>query len=203
MRLKPRSDQFYVLFEDAGRTLVMAANVLAELRTLDVDRHSIAVQMRDLEHRADGHTHTIMRELNERFVTPFDREDIHELASRVDDVVDLMDEAADFLSLAHMGELPPEVIVQLELVKSGAHVAGKGLELLRTPQALEPTWIELNRLENEADDVYRALLSRLYVGGHDPMDVMKTRELCGLLEDCADALEHVAHTFETIAVKQR
>jgi predicted phosphate transport protein (TIGR00153 family) len=200
--LTPRDSAFYEMFTEAGRNVADAADVLAGLLEPNANRESIAKQLREREHTGDQVTHKIMRQLNTSFVTPFDREDIYRLASALDDVVDAMEAAADFVVLADVGKLPTLMSDQISLLIKSAHETGDAMSRLRTLRDLEPYWIEVNRLENDADRVYRKLLSKLFSGDYDALTMVKLREVADGLEDAADALEHVAHAVETIAVKE-
>jgi predicted phosphate transport protein (TIGR00153 family) len=200
--LTPRDSAFYEMFTEAGRNVADSADVLAGLLEPNANRESIAKQLREREHAGDSVTHRIMRQLNTSFVTPFDREDIYRLASGLDDVVDAMEAAADFVVLADVGKLPALMGDQITLLMKSAHETADAMSRLKTLRDLEPYWIEVNRLENEADRVYRKLLSKLFSGDYDALTMVKLREVADGLEDAADALEHVANAVETIAVKE-
>jgi predicted phosphate transport protein (TIGR00153 family) len=176
--------------------------VLAGLCEPGADRAKIAAAMRDLEHAGDAVTHSILRQLNKSFVTPFDREDIYRLAGALDDVVDAMDEATDFIVLADVGDLPSLMMDQIRLVQQAAGETADAMGRLATLQDLEPYWIRVNELENEADQVHRQLLSQLFGGSFKTLQVLKLRQVADLFEEATDALEHVAHAVETIAVKE-
>jgi uncharacterized protein len=201
-RLTPRDNTFYAMFTEAGRNVAAAVDVLHGLTDPNANRAAIAKQLRELEHAGDSVTHRIMRQLNTSFVSPFDREDIYRLASALDDVVDAVEGAADFVVLADVGRLPPLMSEQIVLLKRSADETAEAMSRLSTLRDLEPYWIEVNRLENEADRVYRKLLSKLFSGDYDALTMVKLREVADGFEDAADALEHVAHAVETIAVKE-
>jgi len=201
-RLTPRDNAFYAMFTEAGRNVADAVDVLHGLTDPNANREAIAKQLRELEHVGDSVTHRIMRQLNTSFVTPFDREDIYRLASALDDVVDAIEAAADFVVLADVGKLPPLMSEQIALLKRAADETAEAMSRLATLRDLEPYWIEVNRLENEADRVYRKLLSKLFSGDYDALTMVKLREVADGFEDAADALEHVAHAVESIAVKE-
>jgi uncharacterized protein len=201
-RLTPRDSAFYTMFTDAGRNLATAADLLGGLMDPDVDHEVVAKDLRDCEHVGDTVTHQIMRQLNSSFVTPFDREDIARLASNLDDVVDAMEAAADFVVLTGLGELPPLMGEQISLLQRSAHETANAMARLRTLRDLESYWIEVNRLEHEADRVYRTLLSKLFSGQYKALEMVKLREVAESLEEAADALEHVANVVEAIAVKE-
>src|SRR3712207_4279263 len=115
--------------------------------------------MRETEHAADEATHEILRTVNSTFVTPFDREDIYRLAARIDDVMDHMDAAADLVVLYRPSELPDGVTVQVDVLQRAAYLTAEAMKNLKAPQDLAEYWIEINRLENEADQAYRKLLA--------------------------------------------
>jgi predicted phosphate transport protein (TIGR00153 family) len=190
------------MFTEAGRNVAGATQVLAGLVDPNANREAIAKQLREREHAGDAVTHRIMRQLNTSFVTPFDREDIYRLASALDDVVDAIEAAADFIVLADVGKLPPLMTEQIQLLERSGNETAEAMARLRTLRDLEPYWIEVNRLENEADRVYRKLVAKLFSGDYDALTMVKLREVADGLEDAADALEHVAHAVESIAVKE-
>ena len=201
-KLTPRDNAFYEMFTDAGRNVAEAMDVLGGLTDPNANREAIAKALREREHAGDAVTHRIMRQLNTSFVTPFDREDIYRLASALDDVIDAIEAAADFIVLADVGKLPPLMAEQIQLLQRSAHETAEAMSRLKTLRDLEPYWIEVNRLENEADRIYRKLLSKLFSGDYDALTMVKLREVADGLEEAADALEHVAHAVETIAVKE-
>jgi uncharacterized protein len=202
LRITPRDTAFYAMFTEAGHNVADSVDVLSGLIDPNANREAIAKTLREREHAGDAVTHRIMRQLNTSFVTPFDREDIYRLASALDDVVDAVEGAADFVVLADVGRLPPLMTEQIQLLQRSAHETAEAMSRLKTLRDLEPYWLEVNRLENEADRVYRKLLSKLFSGDYDALTMVKLREVADGLEDAADALEHVAHAVETIAVKE-
>lgn len=201
-RLTPRDNAFYAMFTEAGRNVAESVEVLGGLMDPNANRDAIAKELCEREHAGDAVTHRIMRQLNTSFVTPFDREDIYRLASALDDVIDAIEAAADFIVLADVGKLPPLMNEQIQLLQRSANETAEAMSRLKTLRDLEPYWIEVNRLENEADRVYRKLLSKLFSGDYDALTMVKLREVADGLEEAADALEHVAHAVETIAVKE-
>ncbi len=201
-RITPRDNAFYAMFTEAGRNVADTVDVLSGLIDPNANREAIAKELREREHAGDAVTHRIMRQLNTSFVTPFDREDIYRLASALDDVIDAIEAAADFIVLADVGKLPPLMAEQIQLLQRSANETAEAMGRLKTLRDLEPYWIEVNRLENEADRVYRKLLSKLFSGDYDALTMVKLREVADGFEDAADALEHVAHAVESIAVKE-
>ena len=159
-------------------------------------------QLHQDEHDGDTITHSIFKQLNSSFVTPFDRADIYNLASDLDDVMDSIEAATDIVVLTGLGTLPAEMAQQVELILRAAQTTAEAMPRLQTMKDLPDYWIEVNRLENEADKPYRRLLSRLFSGEFEALEVMKLKEVADLLEEAADAFEHVANVVETIAVKE-
>jgi predicted phosphate transport protein (TIGR00153 family) len=202
-RLTPRDDRFYDMFATAAANLVTAATLLGEQLAAPADaRPALAARIHDVEHAADDVTHTIFSTVNSTFVTPFDRSDIYALAGRIDDVMDHMDAAADLVVLYQPKELPAELGQQVDVLARAAALTANAMSRLRTPETLSDYWIEINRLENEADGVYRRLLATLFGGQYKPMEVLKLKDVVEELEAAADAFEHLAHTVQTIAAKE-
>ncbi|MCW2944070.1 MAG: hypothetical protein JWR24_787 [Actinoallomurus sp.] len=201
-RLTPREDSYYDMFADSANNLVTGARLLVELISDGTNREAIAEKMRACEHAGDEFTHAIMRRLNESFITPFDREDIYRLASCLDDVMDFMEAAADLVVLYKIEELPRDVVGQVEVLERAAELTAEAMPRLRGMKDLSEYWIEINRLENQGDQVYRRLLAELFGGEYDALTVLKYKEVIEQLEAAADAFEHVANTVETIAVKE-
>ena len=203
IRLTPRQNSFYGMFATSGQNLMEGAGLLKELLgAAPGERKAIAERMRQCEHAGDEATHAIMRELNETFVTPFDREDIYRLASSLDDVMDYMEAAVDLVVLYNIADLPAEIADQVDVLERAAELTADAMPRLRSMKDLSEFWIELNRLENQADQVYRRILAKLFSGDYDALTVLKLKEVVDQLEAAADAFEHVANTVETIAVKE-
>jgi len=202
LRLTPRDTSFYDHFAAAASNLVLGADLLAEMLSPGADRPVLAKRLRDVEHNSDEITHTVMRQLNSTFVTPFDREDIYRLANRLDDVMDFMEAAADLVVLYELGELPPENLRVVEVLQKAAKMTAEAMPRLKDMKDLEEYWIEVNRLENEADQIYRRTVARLFNGEYDALTALKLKDVADELEAAADALEDVADAVETITVKE-
>ncbi len=202
LRLTPRDDRFFPMFIESAQNLVAATDLLGEFLDAGADREALAGRLREHEHTGDAVTHRVIHELNSTFVTPFDREDIYQLATLLDDVMDSVEAAADFVVLTKLTELPVEMSRQVDLLQRAARCTSQAMGRLPMMTDLAPYWIEVNRLENEADQVYRGLLSRLFGGGFDAITVLTLKQVADDLEDAADAFEHVANVVETIAVKE-
>ncbi|TDP95185.1 DUF47 domain-containing protein [Labedaea rhizosphaerae] len=202
LRIKPRTPVFFELFTAAGENTVVAAELARQAVDAPPDqRKELAARMRAAEHAGDEVTHSIMEQLNRSFVTPFDRDDMYRLASRIDDVVDYLDEAVDLIVCYQVGTLPEGARAQTELLVQAARLTADAMPRLVKPQGLTEYWVEINRLENEADYVRRQLLSELFSNGTDPIRLLKVKEIVEQFEEAADAFEHLADVVHTIAVK--
>ena len=200
--LTPKDTRFYDMFTASAQNLVEATTVLGDFVHDVSRREELGGVLRDLEHAGDNLTHAVFRQLNSSFVTPFDREDIYALASDLDDVMDAIEAAADLVVLTGLGTLPAEMGQQVALLQRCAQVTADAMPRLRAMKDLADYWIEVNSLENEADKLYRRLLSRLYSGEFDALEILKLKEVADQLEEAADAFEHVANVVETISVKE-
>jgi uncharacterized protein len=190
------------MFTTSAENLVAATDLLGSFVLDGAPREELADRLRELERAGDQAAHAIFKQVNSSFVTPFDREDIYSLASDLDDVMDHIEAAADLVVLTGLGDLPSEMAKQVELLQRCARATADAMPGLRTMKGLEDYWIEVNRLENEADRLYRRLVSRLYSGEFKALEVLKLKEVADELEEAADAFEHVANVVETITVKE-
>ena len=202
LRFRPVETSFYDHFTAAAQHLAVGAGLLAEMLTEGADRESVAQRMRDAEHAADETTHTIVKQVNSTFVTPFDREDIYALASGLDDVMDMMDEAVDMVLLYEPKVLPAELLDQVELLQQCAELTATTMPKLRSMRSLGDYWIEINRLENAGDRNHRRIMAHLFSGEFKAMEVLKLKDIAEALEGSIDAFEKVANTIEQIAVKE-
>ncbi|MFC1420158.1 DUF47 domain-containing protein [Streptacidiphilus cavernicola] len=203
IRLTPRETSFYDMFAASANNLVTGSKLLLELLGAEVSaRPELAERMRAAEHAGDDITHGIFHQLNSSFITPFDREDIYSLASSLDDVMDYMEEAVDLVVLYEIEALPKGVEQQIEVLARAAELTAAAMPHLRTMDNLAEYWIEVNRLENQADQIHRKLLAHLFGGAYEAIEVLKLKQIVDVLEEAADAFEHVANTVETIAVKE-
>jgi len=207
-RLTPHERGFYPLFTRAAENIAVAADELAKLVATDpAGRAVLAARVKEAELAGDEVTHEIMVKINTTFVTPFDREDIYRLASALDDVLDAIEEAADRIVLYRLGTLPDGIAAQVEVLQRAAAATAEAMPRLEKMAELQEYWIEVNSLENEADDVYRTLLGDLLAPPDsappaEVLTVLKIKEVVETLEEAADAFETVANTVESIAVKE-
>jgi predicted phosphate transport protein (TIGR00153 family) len=196
LKFRPVDSSFYDLFSEAANHLVVGSQLLSEMLSDGNSKAEIAQRMREAEHAADETTHSIIRRVNSTFVTPFDREDIYHLASALDDVMDMMDEAVDLVLLYEVTSLPPETTQQVEVLQRCAELTAESMG------KLDEYWIEINRLENTGDKSYRRILANLFSGQYEALEVLKLKDIVESLEGAIDAFEKVANIVEQIAVKE-
>jgi predicted phosphate transport protein (TIGR00153 family) len=197
----PREEKFFELFVEDAQNVLAGARLLEEFFRSYDQRERIASQLRDLERRGDGISHDIGHKLESTFVTPFDREDIHQLISRLDDVIDFIEEVADTCLLYKIDEPTPPALAQAEIIVKQCEQIVRALERLKGFKNIGPYWIEIHRLENEGDLVARRAMADLFTNGTDPVEIIKWKDLYALLEDSIDACEDVANVIERIVVK--
>jgi len=201
LSLVPRDKVFFDLFVEAGENSLRAARLLKEMLEVWPDEGGLSRDILKAEQEGDRITHDIVRRLNTTFVTPIDREDIYALATQLDDVVDDIEETADFLGLYKI-EAPMDQATQLAdvLVKSCEQLSG-ALGNLRGFKDLEHYWIEIHRLENDGDRISRDAVASLFANGIDPMVVIRWKDIFAVLERAIDATETAAHILEGIVIK--
>lgn len=199
--LLPRDSTFFDLFTQAGKNSLRAAVMLDEMMGSWPDDNDLTREILLSEQEGDRITHDIIRRLNSTFVTPIDREDIYGLATKLDDVVDYIEEVSDFLGLYKI-EAPMSQAQELTriLVASCEQLAA-GLENLPSFTDLDKYWIEIHRLENEGDRVSRDAVASLFSNGIDPMVVIRWKDIFAVLEKAIDATETAAHILEGIVIK--
>jgi uncharacterized protein len=205
LRIFPREESFFDLFEAAADNLAEAARLLLDMVEDFVDPEMKAKRLNDAEHEGDRLTHAILSRLNSTFITPFDREDIYALASSLDDVVDSLEAAADMMVLHRVSEPIDAVIDQSRLVLKASAATAEGLKHLRNfdEEALRTYWIRINELENEGDRLYRHARADLYSfdAEHPARYLLTWKDIVDEIERALDELEHVAHTVESIVLK--
>jgi uncharacterized protein len=201
-RLIPRDESFFDLFVQQAEILVQGSGLMLDMVVNFDDVPFKARRLHDIEHELDEVTHEVMRRLNTTFVTPLDREDIHELASSLDDVMDHMDAAGDLLVLHKIEKPLPEMRAQAELLNRACLTTREAMRALPGFDRLSEYWVEINRLENEGDRTYRQATADLFSGDYKAMDVLKWKDIIDELESAMDMVEDVANTLEGIALKQ-
>jgi uncharacterized protein len=200
--IAPRDREFFDLFEEAGGNIVRAADLLDRMLRAFPDRgDDLARDILICEQDGDRITHDIIRRLNETFVTPIDREDIYELASALDDIVDYTEEAADYLILYKI-EAPMEQAQRLaHVLLQCARQIAEAMPRLRGFKDLSHYTVEINRLENDGDRIVREAIASLFDNGIDPMVVIRWKDIYERLEQAIDATERVANILEGIVIK--
>jgi hypothetical protein len=199
--LVPRDREFFDLFEEAGGNIVRGAELLDQMLREWPDQASLAREILICEQEGDRITHDIIQRLNNTFVTPIDREDILELASKLDDIIDFTEEVADFLGLYKI-EAPFEQAQKLaSILLDSCRQVEKALGRLRGFKDIAHYTVEINRLENDGDRVVREALAALFDNGIDPMVVIRWKDIYERIEDAIDATEHVANILEGIVLK--
>jgi uncharacterized protein len=203
VRLIPRETKFFDMFLEIATNVVEGAQALNDLlHTYDYDQMPAAVQkIKEIEFRGDEMTHRILIKLNQTFITPFDREDIHLLASSLDDVLDFVYSASDRLYTYKIKEPSASAKVLTAIILKQAQELKKAVALLSKDGHLLEHCVEVNRLENEADQVSREAIGRLFDGGYDPITLIKLKELLEILEEASDKAEDVANVLETVVLK--
>ena len=199
--LIPRETKFFKLFIEDGANVLAGARLLEQMLHNYDERERLAAQITDVEHAGDLMTHDIGHQLEETFVTPFDREEISDLISRLDDVIDLIEEVSDTFILYGITAPTQVAIDQAEIIVRQCEQIQLALAQLHTFRGLDGFWIEIHRLENEGDRIVRRGIAALFKEGSDPLEVIKWKDIYTLLESAVDSCEDVANIFERIVLK--
>jgi len=205
--LIPKEDKFFKHFERDADNLLLAASVFKELMSNAISREERAQKIKrleELEHRGDEITHTIFSELGATFITPFDREDIHALASKLDDILDYIQGAGTRLTLYQVKKISPEQELLAGLVHDqvvALHKAILNLRQFKNADVIRQSLVHINSIENEADDLFERAIADLFDTCDDPIKLIKTKELLVSLETATDQCEDAANVIETIIVK--
>ncbi|MCA1833228.1 MAG: DUF47 domain-containing protein [Actinomycetota bacterium] len=203
MRLKfiPREKAFFDQFIRAATNMVDGARLLKEMLDDYKDPKSSHQAIVEAEHKGDFITHEIIRSLNTTFVTPMDREDIHALATGIDDVMDFIEAAADIFVLHGIPAPTDTAKAQADVLVRACDGLFACVQNLQSFKNLEQHWIEVNKIENEGDRLYRQAVADLFAGKYKAMDVLKLKEVYDQIEDAIDACEKVANILESIVLK--
>ena len=197
----PRDRIYFELFEEAGRNVERAAELLDRMMRDYPDQKELAETIRDCEHEGDRIVHDIYHHLNQTFVTPIDREDIMALASALDDIVDYTEEVADYLGLYRI-EAPMDQSIRLaRVLRDASQQIAEAMPRLRGFRDISHYTVEINRLENEGDRITREAVAALFDGGIDPMVVIRWKDVYERLEAAIDATEKAANILEGIVIK--
>ncbi|MDE2060177.1 MAG: DUF47 domain-containing protein [candidate division NC10 bacterium] len=201
-RLIPREEKFFEFFDKAANNILEGAKVLVQMTDEPgADFQERWKRLEELEHVGDKITHQIIRKLNRTFITPIDREDIHSLAVALDDVMDLIEASASRMNLYKIKQPTEEAGKLAQVILKSAEEIVKAVSNLERMDDVMEHCIEINRLENMADDISREAIAGLFDKGHDPMDVIKWKEIYETMEMTTDGCEDVANIVESVALK--
>lgn len=202
--LVPQSQRFFELFEEDAKNLLAGAKLLRELMDRYDQAPRLVKKLESLEHEGDRITHDLFAELNRTFVTPLDREDIHALAAAMDSVLDQMDAAADTMVLYGVDRPTDQAKLLTDIIVDSAEQLYQAVAVLRSRRNIREMLVycvEINRLENEADEVRRQVLASLFREESDVIKIIKWKEIYELLEKATDCCEDVADVLQTIVLK--
>lgn len=201
VRLIPKETRFIEMFVEMSGNLTEGARLLTEILTDLRDVEAQVGRLKDVEHRGDEMTHQILVKLNQTFITPFDREDIHRLASSMDDVLDFVHAAAESLVIYKITAVPSEAAALASVIVRQCEQIGKAVSRLEKQDHILDHCVEINRLENEGDRIARISIAKLFESEKDPITLIKMKELFELLETATDKGEDVANVLESVVLK--
>jgi len=197
-----KDEKFFKIFEQMTVYILEATEILGNMvRNPESDLAPLALKIKDLEHKGDELTHKVIDELNKTFITPIDREDIHDLCAALDDVLDLVDSSATRIVLFRIDEPIRAVPEMVEVLLSQAKEIGAAVTNLKDNDHVIERCIEINKLENDADRLFQSAIASLFSEVKDPIDVIKRKEIIETLETATDKAEDVANVLESIIVK--
>ena len=204
--LAPKEKKFFPMFEKATANIVETSKVLVEMVNASSmeKRKELIKKIEELEHIGDQITHEIFDHLGRTFITPFDREDIHELASVIDDIIDFIHGASKRIDLYKVNELPSEVKILADLCLKGSielDIAIKELKNLKNLDKINEACVRINSIENHADDIYNMYIAKLFDEEKDPVKIIKFKEIISALEVATDKCEDAADVVKSIVVK--
>lgn len=199
--LIPRDNTFFDMFAQMSENLIAGARVMVDLFADYRDVEAKIAEIRRIERTGDEMTHAVLTKLNQTFITPFDREDIHQLASSLDDVLDFLNASGARIIMYRIKNPPPVALDLARLILLQTQELHRALPLLRKNGDILTHCVEINRLENEADVISRAAIGQLFDEEKDPINLIKTKELIEFLESATDRAEDVANVLETVVLK--
>ena len=202
MRVIPREMKFFDMFVEMADNLTTGARVLVQLFDSHNNVAATVQKIKDIEHAGDDLTHSLLKKLNQTFITPFDREDIHRLASSVDDVLDFINAAAERTFLYKIHNPPPAAAKLAEIIVRQSEELAASMALLEKDQeGVLAHCVKINQLENEADSVSRAAIGTLFENEKDPITLIQMKELFEVLEMATDKAEDAANVLEAVVLK--
>jgi predicted phosphate transport protein (TIGR00153 family) len=197
-------EDFFKAFEAMAQCIGEGAALLNQMATREGKAAELGERIRDLEHQADDLTHETIRKLNATFITPFDREDIHALISRLDDVMDSIHVAATRIVLFEIQSPPPDLAALTSCLSQAVEKMKGALAKFRDLKNAEETMkevIEINRIENQGDAAFRTALGNLFRSGKDAVEIIKLKDVFEAVESAIDCCEDVGDTIESVLVK--
>jgi predicted phosphate transport protein (TIGR00153 family) len=205
VRLIPRDVKFFEMFLEMSNNLIDGATTIVGVLSIPkpqpCDVAAGAARVKEIEHRGDQMTHNILRKLNTTFITPFDREDMHALASSIDDVLDYINAAADRMMLYKIVDPPPPALELAHIIVRQSTVLCEAIRGLDKCHHVLERCLEVNKLENEADRICRTAIGELFECEKDPITLIKFKELYEALETATDKAEDVANVLEAVVLK--
>ena len=201
LSLLPRKNIFFVQFSQHAQNALEAAQALERLFTDFTDVEVKVREIHAIEHYGDKLTHEIMRELNETFVTPLDREDIAGLASKIDDVVDVSHDVSELLLMYKIERVRPGAIRQAKTLVAAASEMVVMISNLQSLKNIDSHFIKMHTFENEGDQIFREAVAELFANETDAIEIIKWKDIHSLIEVALDRCEDVANIVETIKIK--
>ncbi len=198
----PKEEQYFDLFAQMTLYISDASRTLEEMLTdKNADFEEYSQRIKGLEHACDELTHNIATRLNKSFITPFDREDIYLMSSALDDIVDLIDDAARAIVMFDIHEITPHARSFASVIQRMSVELREIVSTLKRPKGVTPRLVEIHRLENEGDDIYHEAVAELFHDNRDPLFVLKWKEIYEKLEAAVDRCENVANIIESVIIK--
>jgi predicted phosphate transport protein (TIGR00153 family) len=201
VRLIPRDNSFFAMFSAMSDNLIAGARTLVDLFANYQDVEKQIETIHRIEREGDERTHAILTKLNQTFITPFDREDIHELASKLDDVLDFINAAGARIEMYRITAPPPAAGELATIILMQCQALQQAVSLMQKNGDILSHCVEINRLENEADQVSQQAIAALFDREKDPINLIKIKELLECLERATDKAEDVANVLETVVLK--
>jgi len=199
----PKEEKFFQLFKDMTTNIIVGAQLLKEMLDNFDNPAESQRKIKDIEHKGDSITHEIIQKLNKTFITPLDREDIYALASKLDDILDLIDASSQRVIMYNVEAIPAEAKSLGFIILQSCIAVDKAVAMLgkQTNEQIFAACVEINALENEADRVSREAISRLFDEEKDPIQLIKWKEIYETLEKATDKCEDAANILESVVVK--
>lgn len=200
-RFMPRDGDFFALFQKQAENIVSGAQAFTKMLEHYTGVPEQVQSIKAIEHQGDEITHLIFRKLNQTFITPFDREDMHELCGTMDDVIDLIDAAASRFVLYRVDSVRPGTIDLTKVLGAATAELSAAIHAMESPDKALHCIIEINRLENESDRICRTLIAQLFEEEKDPVQIIKWKEIFEVIETAVDKCEDVSNVIESVILK--